>query len=49
MVPPSDVEQYGREAAEPVKCEIVKGADHFWGGYEGLMADKVAGFFRDIL
>ena len=49
MAPSSDVEQYGREAAEPKKCEIINGADHFWGGYEGQMADKVAGFFRDIL
>lgn len=49
MVLSSDVEQYGREAAEPVKCEIVKGTDHLWGGYEGPMADKVAGFFKEIL
>jgi len=49
MVLPSDVEQYGREAAEPVKCEIVKGADHFWGGYEGQMADSVVGFFQGCL
>ena len=49
MALPSDVEQYGREAAAPKTCEIIKGADHFWGGYEGQMAAKVAGFFRDIL
>ena len=49
MVLASDIERYGREAAEPVKCEIVKGADHFWGGYERLMADKVAGFFKGCL
>jgi alpha/beta superfamily hydrolase len=49
MVLPSAVEQYGREAAEPVTLEMIKGADHFWGGYEGLMADKVAGFFRSSL
>ncbi|MEI6185675.1 MAG: alpha/beta fold hydrolase [Dehalococcoidia bacterium] len=49
MVPAQDVETYGREAAEPKKCEIIKGADHFWGGYERPMAEKVAGFFKDIL
>ena len=49
MVLSSSVEQYGRKAAEPVTCEIVKGADHFWCGYEGQMADRVGGFFRDIL
>lgn len=49
MVPPSAVGQYGREAAEPKTFETVKGADHFWGGYEGRMAEKVAGFFKDCL
>jgi len=49
MVLPSDVEQYGREAAAPKTYEIIKGADHFWGGYEGQMADRVAGFFHSSL
>jgi len=49
MVPAQDVETYGREAAEPKKCEIIKGPDHFWGGYERPMAEKVADFFKDIL
>jgi alpha/beta superfamily hydrolase len=49
MVPAQDVETYGREAAEPKKCEIIRGPDHFWGGYERAMAEKVAGFFKDIL
>ena len=49
MVPAEDVETYGREAAEPKKCEIIKGPDHFWGGYERPMAEKVAGFFKDNL
>jgi len=49
LVLPSDIELYGREAAAPITCEIIKGADHFWGGHEGTMADSVAGFFRDIL
>jgi len=48
-VPAQDVEAYGREAAEPKKCEIIKGPDHFWGGYEQPMAEKVAGFFKDNL
>jgi len=46
VVPVSGVEQYGRDAAEPKTCLIIKGADHFWGGYEGQMADRVAVFFR---
>ncbi len=49
MVPPGDVERYGKEAAEPKKCEIIKGPDHFWGGYEDLMSAKVAGFFKESL
>jgi len=49
LVLPSDVERYGREAAAPKACRIIKGADHFWGGYEGTMADSVAGFFRSAL
>ena len=49
MVPAQDVEKYGREAAEPKKCEITKGPDHFWGGYERPMAEKVAAFFKDSL
>ena len=48
-VPAKDVEIYGREAAEPKKCEIIKGPDHFWGGYERPMSEKVAGFFKDTL
>ena len=38
---------YEREAAEPKQVEIIKGADHFWLGFEDEMADIVAGFFAD--
>jgi len=46
IVLPSDVQRYGKEAAEPKTCLTIQGADHFWGGYEGQMAEGVAGFFR---
>jgi len=49
MVPSQDVESYGKEVAEPKRCEIIKGPDHFWGGYEGPMAEKVAGFLKENL
>ena len=49
MVPAEDVEKYGHEAAEPKKCEIIIGPDHFWGGYERPMSEKVAGFFKETL
>jgi alpha/beta superfamily hydrolase len=34
-----------REAAEPKQLELVPGADHFWVGYEAVLADKVTTFF----
>jgi alpha/beta superfamily hydrolase len=30
----------------PSRCEIIAGADHFWWGYEGQVARRVAGFFQ---
>jgi alpha/beta superfamily hydrolase len=32
--------------AGPSRCEIIAGADHFWRGYEGVVARRVAGFFQ---
>ena len=37
------------EAAPPSECEVVFGADHFWWGFEGKIARKVADFFRSAL
>jgi uncharacterized protein len=34
---------------EPVECDIVEGADHSWWGYETIVAEKVASFFRRTL
>ncbi|MBM4463012.1 MAG: alpha/beta hydrolase [Chloroflexi bacterium] len=31
---------------EPTRCEIIQRADHFWWGYEGEVAERVAAFFR---
>jgi alpha/beta superfamily hydrolase len=39
---------YQREASEPKQEQIVKGADHFWLGFEDEMSDIVAGFFADV-
>ena len=36
-----------KEIPEPKQLEIISGADHFWGGYEPVVADKVAAFFRE--
>jgi len=29
----------------PERYQVIAGADHFWGGYEELVAEKVSGFF----
>ena len=34
---------------QPFSCEFVPGADHFWVGQEGMMAQKVSQFFIDHL
>ncbi len=49
MVLASQVSSYGQDAEEPKQVEIIEGPDHFWSGYEDVMARKVAGFFSEIL
>lgn len=39
---------YRRDAAEPKQVQLVRGADHFWLGFEDRMADIVARFFTGI-
>jgi alpha/beta superfamily hydrolase len=34
-----------QEIPQPGQLEIISGADHFWGGYEVIVAEKVTGFF----
>ena len=34
---------------EPKECESIEGADHFWWGYESLLAAKVIAFFTKVL
>lgn len=43
-----EVELVNGELAEPKRFEIIEGADHFWMGYEGLVAEKVTTFFEGI-
>jgi alpha/beta superfamily hydrolase len=39
-------EYFLKMAAEiPQEYQVIKGADHFWGGYEAVVAEKVSGFF----
>ena len=37
------------EIPEPKQLEVISGADHFWGGYEELVAQKVTEFFKEGL
>ncbi len=34
-----------QKAADPKRLEIIPGADHFWHGYEAMLAERVATFF----
>ena len=38
-----------REAAEPKQFELISGADHTWWGYEAVLEEKVAAFFKQTL
>ncbi len=37
--------QYVNDIADPKQYQVVSGADHFWRGYEGEVAEKVVQFF----
>jgi alpha/beta superfamily hydrolase len=40
------MEKFLKYAAEmPQEYQVTKGADHFWEGYEAVVADKVSAFF----
>lgn len=39
----------GTQPTGDFQCEIVQGADHFWSGYESMIASKVSAFFAKNL
>jgi alpha/beta superfamily hydrolase len=47
VVPLDQAKLLNQEAAEPKQIELVDGADHFWLGYETVLAEKVAAFFEN--
>jgi len=49
VVPRDQVKLMNQEAAEPKQFELVSGADHFWLGYEAVLAEKVVAFFKNNL
>ena len=48
-LPAQDFEGFTEGLPEPKKYEVVSGADHFWGGYEGEIEPRVADFFTTML
>jgi alpha/beta superfamily hydrolase len=49
VVPLDQAKLMSRKAADPKHFELIDGADHFWVGYEAVLADKVAAFLGDKL
>ncbi len=45
FVPTREFQQHAQDMPEPKQYFVVSGADHFWWGYEGEVAQKVAQFF----
>ena len=41
----SEFQQHAQDMPEPKQYFVVSGADHFWWGYEGELAQKVTQFF----
>lgn len=49
FIPGNDFNSLCRIAAEPKECQRVDSADHFWWGYEALLAARVTAFFKRCL
>ncbi|MDM8000041.1 MAG: alpha/beta fold hydrolase [Dehalococcoidia bacterium] len=49
FISPQKVKRLVGEAAPPSECEVISGADHFWWGFEGKIAPKVAAFLKRAL
>jgi alpha/beta superfamily hydrolase len=45
FVPTKQLDLMKQKAAEPKQFELIPSVNHFWHGYETIMADKVAVFF----
>jgi alpha/beta superfamily hydrolase len=49
LIPIDQFLEFCQNLPEPKECENVEGADHFWWGYESLLATKVTAFFTEVL
>lgn len=47
IIPQPQFHQHAEDISDPKQCQIIPGADHFWGGYEEEVAQKVTEFFAD--
>jgi alpha/beta superfamily hydrolase len=43
------LEEFGTEIGAQVTTQVVEGADHFWGGFEGTIRSSVGEFFAAAL
>jgi alpha/beta superfamily hydrolase len=49
LVQSAQLPQVLESFAQPPTCQIIAGADHFWGGYEGQLSHQVSQFFAQHL
>jgi alpha/beta superfamily hydrolase len=49
LIPADQFLEFCQSLPEPKECESIEGADHFWWGYESLLAAKVTAFFTKVL
>jgi alpha/beta superfamily hydrolase len=49
LIPIDQFLKFCQNLPEPKECESIKGADHFWWGYESRLAATVAAFFAKVL
>ncbi len=49
FISPTQFQEFCQNLPEPKECVSFKGADHFWWGYESLLAGTVTAFLAKIL
>jgi alpha/beta superfamily hydrolase len=49
MIAPEGLRELAKEIPEPKRFETIAGADHFWVGFEEVVAQKLSRFFADGL
>ena len=49
FIPSSRFVEFCHMLPEPKECHVIEGADHFWWGYEDIIAAKVAAFLNSVL